>query len=572
MKRTVFLLIALLLIGAVLPAAAQSTPDLTALAAYFPPNTPMYVSFRTDDAMFDQLEAVRAHFNAALPGPLTSDTTVHQMLDEMLAAISSDGTFATAVRPWMGDSAAFGALSIENLMGEDEGPMLIAVSITDRAQAQAFFEATVPAGSTNVTTTETYTLITPADSARPAAVYINDQVLLLTNKPEVLAVNGLPGPSLAENEQFQSSLAALPEPAYSLFGYVDYHALMQANMREMQAMQSGSAGMGMSLELMGPMLDAFGGMSMGVTVLNDRSLTADIGLEWNPAALGDLMPELPAFAPIDPAFAAHLPAGTQIAMQSTDLSASIQTALANLETMIALEMENGAGPGGAANPLAAIGLGVRGLTGLDLEDDILSWMTGQYAFGFSLDFQTMLESMSDEALPRALQFAFVVENTDGAGAQALVAGLSEGLTQLTSADRTGSITITEETVGGAPAILISAAGRGMREPFEILIGGNDSVFVIGTPAMARAALAPDGGLDTDAGYQETVASALPSTPALFYGSGDFLNRMVELMFLGQSIGSSQDMTVGPMFSSTGLSAVYSDTAITTRMVLTLSAG
>lgn len=569
MKRLGLLVIALLLIGSILPVAAQSTPDLEALAVYYPQNTPLYVSFRTDDAFIDGLDAIRAHFDGALPGPAMADTTIREALNEFAPLASNGETFDSAVRPWLGDSAALGALSLDSLMGENDGPMLIAISITDRAQAQAFFEGLAPEGSLNVETTETYTLITPVQSIDPAAIYIDDQAMLLTNKPEALPVGGMPTPSLADNTQFQSSLAALPEPSYSVLGYVDYNALIQATFSQMADLRANSsasmgASMNQSMELLQPLLESFRGMGLGLTLLNDRSLTADFSLGWDSEAMSSLMADMTEFQPFDPAFAEHLPADTQLVMQGTNLAASVEQSLSNLETFATMEAQNNGTQGSAMNPLAGLDFAIRGVTGLDLQDGVLSWMTGQYAIGASLDFQTVLSSMSSDSLPpRALQFAFVVENTTGEGAQALVSGLSDGLNQLAAMSRDGNVTITQETAGGAPAILVSIASRGAREPFEILIGGNESVFVVGTPDMARAALSPDGGLNSDANYQEATSVAVANSPVFLYSSAHFLNTLVEQAAL-------EVMAVSPVFNSASMSANYGESAFATRMVLTLS--
>ena len=571
MKRLFLLVVALLLVGAILPAAAQSTPDLEALAAYYPQNTALYAAFRTDDAFIDELDAIRAHLEAVLPAGAMDDTTFREMLDAFAGQAGSGDTFDSAVRSWLGDSASFGALSIDMLVNrQDEGPFMIVVSITDRAEAQAYFAGIAPADRMVVDEQEGYTLITPTGQSEPAAVYIDDQVLILTNKPETLPLRGTPSPSLMDNAQFQSALAALPEPSYALLSYVDYHALMEANLSEMQDSASMSASVGMSMDMLEPMLDIIGGMGFGLTVLDGHSLTADIGLGVDMSAMGDLAVDISAFAPFDPAFAEHLPAGTQMVMQSTNLAASVEQAFANIA--LAAEMapaQSGQQPG-PEEMLAGMNLAFRSMTGMELDDAILSWMTGQYAVGLTFDFEGLFQA-GPEDMARLLQFAFIAENTNGEGAQALVAGLQEGLTQLAAMDRSGSVTISEETIGGAPAILISATSRGMRDPFELVIGGNESVFVIGTPAMARQALAPDGGLNSDAGYQEAAALALPGSPVLFYGSGDFLNAFIELGMLGRAMYSdAPELEVGPIFSSLGMSAVYDDVTVTTRMAVSLA--
>jgi hypothetical protein len=576
MKRFVFLLLALSLLAVVLPVAAQSTLDPAALAVYFPQNTPAYVSFRTDDGYIAALEAVRAHFNAVLPDPAMGDETLYDALDQLGPMTGSGETFAEAVRPWLGDSGAVGALSLDSMMGNGgDGPFLIALSVTDRAGAQAFFESLMPAGMADVEETAAYTLITPTNTREPGAIYIDDQVLLITNKPDVLPINGTPNPSLADNADFQASQSALPAGSYNIAAYVDYSALLQASMADMQAM-SQMPGMGemaqsnaMMEEMLEGMLQAIGGMGVGFTILDDQALTVDVTLGINPIAFGEMMSDMSDFPAFDPAFAQYLPSGTQLAIQGTNLSASVEMGLANLSTIAGLQ--SGMDGSAQGDPGAAIEFALQGTTGLDLQDDILSWMSGQYAIGLSLDFEAIMEAaFSGDVPPRALQFAFVAENTSGEGAQALVAGLGQGLMQLALMAREEGMTITQTTAGGQPAVEVSLQSPDMREPFELLIGGNDSVFVIGTPAMATAALSPDGSLNGDAGYQESVAWALPNSPVFLYGSGDFLNTFLEVAMLGRMMNDSvSGLEFGEVFSSTSGSGSYGDTSVATRLILAL---
>lgn len=577
MKRFGFLLLALTLLLAMLPVAAQSTPDLTALAQYFPRNTPVYVSLRTDDGHIAALESIRSRIDAALPADLIGDTTVPMALDQFVRGVlqSDDATWAQDVRPWLGDSMAFGALSLDTMMKRrDDGPYLIVLSITDRAGAEAFFAPMLERTRDLINTIETpaYTLHTASTSTGPTALLFTDQALFITNKIEVLPIDGNLRSPLAETSVFQTALSTLPADGYNIAVYVDYGALMQAMMAGMRVTNSSDAAM---FEMMQPVFDAFSGMALGFTLLDERALTMDMTLGFDMSAMGDMAVDMSAFAPFDPAFAVHLPAGTQLVAQGANLSQSIQYGLDSLIMAQAMNASSGAKVPTPEEMLASINFAVRGATGLNLQDDILSWMTGQYALGMSVDLQAFLNAaINGRPSADMLSFGIVIENTDQQGAQALVAGLTSTLNSFVSPENSGSVVLSEETIGGAPAIVITDVSSG----FNLAIGGNDAVFALGTADMVRAALSPDGGLSTDPAYQEALTWALDGAPAYLYASGAILNNLVELGIYGESARSNAPtatlpepgtILASPLFSSSSISENYTDSAITARFVLTL---
>ncbi len=575
MKRFTLVVLALALLVAIFPAAAQTSVDLTTLAQYLPESAPVYVAVRTDDGFFSELEALRARFASIVPADADDGETIFDMLNEFASEVTDqdDAEFATAIRPWLGGVAAAGALNLDTMMGAEEGPFVVAVEITNRDLAQAFFDNVIARGEVelDVETTDAYTLYTSARESAPGAMLLADQVLLVTNKPEALPTSGALANPLANAAQFQATLAELPAESYHSLVYLDYGSFVQASLAQASDIYTSDEQM---FNALGPMLDMIKGMAIGLTQLDGRALTVDFALGWDPAAMGDLMPDMSAFAAVDPAFAAHLPGGTQIAIQGTNLAASFEQGMANLQAMAEMQAEASGDDEAvqqARQAVAGLTFALRGIAGLDLEDDLLPWMNGQYALSASLDFDLLMSSFSGSQAPvDAFEFSFVVENTTGEGAQALVAGLTDGLTQMLAASESDEVTLTEDTIGGAPALIIALDAPNIDRPFEIVVGGNESVFVIGTPASARAALAPDGGLDSDASYQESQVWSLAGSPALLYISGDFFNQIVDSVMLGMSAASPDAPEIAPLFSSSSMSANYTDTAVTARLVLTLA--
>src|SRR4051812_5767198 len=95
----------------VLPAAAQ-TEDLTTLAGYLPANAPVYIGFRTDDAFVKTLDTLASKLGAVIPGGMM-DGSLQESLDGLASEIQPGGTFATTIRPWLGDMAAFGIYTLD---------------------------------------------------------------------------------------------------------------------------------------------------------------------------------------------------------------------------------------------------------------------------------------------------------------------------------------------------------------------------------------------------------------------------------------------------------------------------
>ena len=86
--------------------------DLTTLAGYLPADAPVYIGFRTDDAFLSTLDSLASKLDAVVPGGMMSGS-VQEALDDLAKSIEPGGTFATTMRPWLGDTAAFGIYTLD---------------------------------------------------------------------------------------------------------------------------------------------------------------------------------------------------------------------------------------------------------------------------------------------------------------------------------------------------------------------------------------------------------------------------------------------------------------------------
>lgn len=583
MKRIVMLLLCTsLLVGLVVPAAALPVSDLTALAQYYPAKTVFFASIRTDDAFIDSMDALLARIMEAVPEADLGGQTFRGALNDIFDDNPNlDGTFDELVRSWLGDTAAFGAPSTTELFdsersNDDETPVLIALEVTDRAAAAAFFDDIIPPDVDReaeliVEETETYTLLTPPDTDNPAAIYIGEDVMLITNQRALLPSSGMTN-SLSTSDDFTNGLSRLPESDYNALAYINLPEIM-THLPVAQLEPEEAA----VLASLSPLYQAVGGQVIGATLLDDRSLALDYvqpitDLDAYEAFGVTVTTE---YTPVSFDFARYIPAGTPLVLQGADLQTVYDNFIASLTAAASLQ-ENFTAEG-AESPIDQIEGGMRqiqfaiaGLTGLNLEEEILSWMTGNYALAFRLSpALSDLSSSSDFPTSFPMDFSLLIEATDPEAAQALVDGLAQSLTYFddefeVSTDEIGSSTVQVITVPTSSDVPF---------PIEIVFGASEDVFVFGTPRMAEAALNPGEGLAGDASYVEMQSYTLENPVNIYYLAGEGLTPLVNLLVLSNAVNAWDEDAIGNVFrlvSSSSISwNIQADGTSIYRMVLTL---
>src|SRR5688500_4241348 len=104
-KFVLFASLLLVMLGALtLPAAAQDEPP--SLAQYFPATSPVYLEFRTDDAILESLGTLVAKFGEMVPDA-NIDGSLMEMIHDAVGNLDPDGSFATTIRTCLGDEGAF---------------------------------------------------------------------------------------------------------------------------------------------------------------------------------------------------------------------------------------------------------------------------------------------------------------------------------------------------------------------------------------------------------------------------------------------------------------------------------
>jgi hypothetical protein len=519
MMKKFSLLVVLLVValGALtLPTAAQA--EVTTLARYFPADAPVFAAFRTDDAFIETLDALSAKIGSFIPGGVTPGS-LPELLDQAAVAVEPGGTFAETIRPWLGDSAAVGMFNLEGQSTSDsQPPFTLALAITDQDKAQQFFDLVPNTEVYDFSVGEDFTLYSPPDAA-PEAPYVifRSDVVLITTDEALVEGGGLLDATLDQNEAFTSAIGLLPADQYSAVAYIDTSAIVA------EAMDSADRE---AMGAFGGLLGAVKPQAFGLTILNDRSITLD-AVSPIDASAAEGLALTTGTGVIDSTFAGHIPSGTPFVVLGSDLYHSYQGAFENLRTLANSEMGAGSTmPEDVEQAIAALEFGVRGLTGLEV-DEAFGWMTGDFALylGFTpafADAQNLFSAMT--RLP--VDLGLTIEATDSEQAQALYDGLVTSL----SAMPAENFTVAEETLeSGIEALVLTATSPDVPFPVELLVATGNGVFTMGTRRMVTAALNPQNGLDGDPFFTEAVATLLQNPYSVLYVAGNGFQPLARLM-------------------------------------------
>lgn len=587
MKKTLVLVIALVAVfgATILPAAAVPTAELTSLAALFPSDTAVLAALRTDVGYIETLDSVIARVNAAFPMPVIP-MSLSEGLDQALER-DLGGDFAATFGTWLGDTAVIGAdlsYALDEDTTNDYLAGLAAIQITDRAAAEAFWSNLIITNdamdSYTISEENGMTVYAPnTDGAQLDGIIplaFADDYMLLGNLDIARGVEV----SLSDNETFVSVMDALPNGDYNIAIYFDNAALSEVNM--MNAQRSGMGDMA-NMDMLNTLGTLSGEVALGFVILDGRSLTIDAvstsDLNAIAATLGMDTGMNIGMTAVDPAFAGYIPAGTPIVTHITDLNGLYQTLIAAVRASASA----GAADTAAAlqeidSALNGIQFAVRGATGLELNDDILSWMTGDVAIWLGLtpavaEAENMFAALAD-GLP--INFGLLVDaSANPEAAAALVGGLTnafEFAASQTSANENSptEIVLSVEMIGGVEVSVVTITDRSLPIPIELVYGANNDVFVFGTRGAAQAAFAPESTLLDDPDFQEAGAYILPDSTQVHYLAGGSLIPLANL--LGAQGGSDAEMlgaALGLLSSSSISTAVDVNGYQIGRLVLTL---
>lgn len=292
---------------------------------------------------------------------------VQDALDELMADLQGETSisFEEDIKPWLGTEAALALPSIANLEDIDSGQILLAVSTQDVAASEAFLQKLRDEEPENGNPFEqgehqgvTY-WFQEAEFEFDTSTYLaifNDFVVF-TNSEAALADaidrTQSKGESLADNENFQAVMQALPSNGV-FFTFFDWKAIADLALQEVPIeLEPGQLSQ----------MEALQSMGMAAT-LQPEGLQIDTAIRYNIEKLPESTRAAWERQSTPNEILKRIPANAIGFFNSRDLSSMWEQAREGL----------------AANPDFEQQLAdVEDEIGLNLEQDIFSWMTGEFS-------------------------------------------------------------------------------------------------------------------------------------------------------------------------------------------------
>lgn len=607
MKRVgLFVLVVMLAFGT-LPtmtpvAAATDLETLTESAQYFPAETIIWLSVRTDGAFFDELDTLVTTVREGLPPGTIPELSMRDAANEALRSMGAALDFERDVRPWLGDTMSGGVLSLEtafdhDFSNDDDIPYLVVMDVTDRdlalELAETLFADGIEAGEVTRSSEDGVDLFIGVEGTNIPAYALTEDALMVAFSEDQLPLGGVDEP-LSESERFTETLAMLPDTAYNMVGYNN------AGPATAEAMESQ---MGMAALLFGSMTSSITSLYrsapaqvFGLTVLDDVNLVIDMAQSpYDLDALAEFGVEMDyaVFQPVDADFAERIPAGTTALILGTGFGESVNAGLdamgAGLELAIQgaftfMRFDDGASElDNLPTFVTTIGrqdfrnmvtFYFAGLTGMNLEDQLLVNMNGSSA--------TFLRAYESDVLGLTLDAALLFDLPEDDIADDIYENLSDALDAYDAnfeREDDDIITFDEPFVDLFPPDFPDELATA--DDFDLLLGIDDTMLAFGTRPGVEFGLGLDDGatLADDADYRAASRYLLADAETIYFFNVKSLLPLLET--LGALVEpydptSARDLrqavgVIGLVDSASGSAVINDDSSQVVRLVLTLSA-
>ncbi|MBC8171560.1 MAG: DUF3352 domain-containing protein [Anaerolineae bacterium] len=493
--------------------AAPADSGALAMAQYFPQETVLFLTMRTDEAIIDDLDRIitTTLANAPLP-PEVPMMTLRQALDMGLQQANLE---LADIYAWLGNGLALGLTSVPTDGSDPDG--YVVLEITDRAALESFIAAQTQGMGVEPRTEGAYTVYSsPADDDAGAVLVGDDLVLVLLPG---MAVPEFPlATSLLANSAYQAAVAELPADSYNLAAYVDVREFIPADQLD-------------DLQIFGMSANSVNPMMVGLTLLDNYSLVMDV-VQIAGADGGN-----PAVARLDPGFLKFIPTDASAVIHGTDLTGAFNQ-LSEVLTTAARQTDT-------PSPITQIEAGLQSL-GFDLQQDILSWTTGDYALFLRTNIRPIVQDAinGEVSVDGNFDAGLLIEATNPEAAKTFAAKLGTLISTVLRGQESLEIKQAELEGVAVTSITVTAPVTPQNTvSLTVVIGASDDIFFIATQDAAGAILRGEGGLDSAEAYQQASKYLLPNPTAIWYTDGEgFITGVAGttvgfLALLGPAIGN-----------------------------------
>lgn len=563
-KKLLLLVMVLAALPLVAVNAQVATTDLIGLASALPADdTLIYVGFRTDDALLDTLDAALQPFYP-LADDLPPNFNLRLGLDFGVMESGLGTNFSDGIRPWLGDRGALGLFLPADCAADmaacnidaafDDLAAVLLLDLADRDGAIGALERLAErAGQTLETTTQgVYTVYTSAQA--DFSVGLADTYALVARNKTIDAYNLFNAnvPTLDTSADLSDTLALLPNGGgYNAVTYVSQPAFVDV-LTDLSAANATfpNTDAADSLNFFTLLESSIGA---GLVILNGDTFTADVAVQTPVALTGT--------APVNPAFAANIPAGTPFVVHGADISGVYQQALERAYAFA--EGDPDTDVEDLRTGIAAGNSFLRGFLGLDA-DGLIGWITADYALTLNVPADATLQSN-----PLALTFL-----ADASGNPEAALNVVNSLDAFVNGEFVASIVERDDadfTVASArngDVLTVTLTSPEVPFPVELNIGLTDNVFRVSTTGIGVVG----SDLAADASFAAAGAVLLPDANAVYYVDFARLGPVVDLLIQVNPADSEDLMALRPVLAlletATVSTAVDADGVTRVRATIT----
>ena len=497
MKQLRFII--LLGLFAVMPFSVIHAIDLNiesphVMAETMPDSTEIFIASRIGTGWIAELDAVLLALYDKLPESvdferLTIDDVFRKGFDE-------NGLDWDLFSALLGDYAAIGLEPVDNTFKDGEDPLTtVVIEITDQKSVEVVFDLLSADSDSSTRTMEGDVVRYDNVGKDHATVYITATHIIATTNPNY-SLN--PSSPLSSSSDFSNALSLLSEDHYDVLAYAS-KATLEA------ALSDG---------------DAEGMQALGLSPQDASALIAGFTLQDGTIFTSDIAMATTASAPsstVDISYLNTMPASTDAFIVASDFTNLYNSAITMLEEIAKAEGSND-------NPATFIPLMFR-LTGLDLEEDVLSWTTGSYGIFLGADVMDIMNEVvtSDTLSELNIEVGIIIEATDIALARNTAAELGKFL-ELVSSDN-DEVTVTQTELNGLPATLVTLDVPAKRDnpsfALELVLTTSDDFLFFGTRSAFDSIMSGDTLAD-NADFNTTVPQLLDNPTSVWYTNADGL--------------------------------------------------
>jgi hypothetical protein len=537
LKRILFAIVSVALLTTLASCGPASSPGASNssssgsgatgnFARYLAADTPMFVSVNP------QISGDQATNWTKISDAFKSIPDLAKSLDQTpIASTPGNVNWDTDVKPWVGDDLGFVLTDLTALAGSAESKdtstatsaaeqnMLLAVQIKDQAKYDAFIAKyrsdQEKAGSKFSDETYKDVKITSGtvNSSQSAAYAVVNGYFVFSGKADAIKAlidRGEPKDSLLNSAKFKTVIDKLPADRMG-FGYMDYEGAMKNVSSSLPASQQALLTESQSLTAV-----AFSWQATADGLKVDYVGSVD---QTKLSASAKELASLPASANKAAGLA---PDNTMLYLSSQDLKAIWDS------------LKSAQGTSGGANVTDSL-TKMQTALGVDLDKDVFSWMTGEFALA-------VMPAKSSGISMLPVEGALIVEVKDKTTAQ-------NSLKTITDSISAQGMTFSEKDVKGVKVQAMDAAGAGMSICYGFV--GDFLVVASSTDTMSAVIDASNGTakLSDNAEFKMALANLPKENNGLVYADVTKLSALDLSGLLGSMAGSTGSATPSDQTSS-----------------------